>query len=52
MGEALYLGGDSRAFDVRAKEKNSQTGLFLKELGLVDDDIEAAECFVGCGILP
>ncbi|CAL5998361.1 Glucosamine-6-phosphate_isomerase [Hexamita inflata] len=52
MGEALYLGGDNRAFDVRAKQRNSQTAEFLKVLGLANESVEGAECFVGCGLLP
>lgn len=49
MGEALYLGGDKRAFDVRAEERNKMTAKFLRILGFADDSVEGAECFVGCG---
>lgn len=52
MGEALYLGGDNRPFDERAKERNIDTANKLKKMGLIEDGYEGAECFVGCGILP
>lgn len=52
MGEALYLGGDSRPFDDRAKERNMDTANILRKMGLVEPEFEGAECFVGCGFLP
>ncbi|KAH0570928.1 Glucosamine-6-phosphate isomerase [Spironucleus salmonicida] len=52
MGQALYLGDDFRAFDVRAKERNEATASALRLLGVLEDGQVGAECYVGCIEMP